>query len=170
MRKRRQSKPTEAHVSPLIRSYRERNKTVKKLGFTSYAAYLQSDLWAGIRIEILQQNSTCIRCGEPATQVHHAFYSLEVLNGTDRSKLYSICGDCHQKAEFDHLGRKTTVGRANRFLGIIKGRQGKWTGKPNTTPQQHRKSPANGTSATIGNEQGELLFDGKSSSRECQLA
>lgn len=119
------------HVRPLQRSYQQRKEALSDLGFKSYAAYLRSPLWASIKSRVLADNPYCIRCGSIATQVHHAVYSVMSLSGEKTDRLYSICGDCHEKAEKDQLGKKTTVGRANRFLGIID-REGKWTGRTNT--------------------------------------
>lgn len=105
-----------------------RKATLRSLGFASYQDYLASQLWAEIRRQVLADNTNCIRCRKPAEQVHHETYCLEVLAGRDRSKLHSICGNCHRKAEFDHRGRKTSLARANRFLGLaapLKGKRAK---------------------------------------------
>lgn len=37
-------------------SYVERDEVLKALGFSSYAAYLGSDLWAGIRARVLRRD------------------------------------------------------------------------------------------------------------------
>jgi hypothetical protein len=129
-RRKRKAPKRENIGRPLVRSYSPRKAALKELGFASYPAYLRSELWQSIRADILADNPDCIRCRGPANCVHHSNYNVAVLNGTDRRHLYSICDDCHKLAEFDQHGKKTTIGRANRFLGITD-RRGRWRNRPN---------------------------------------
>lgn len=113
---------------PLARSYKNRSESLKKIGFKSYSDYLKSDLWTSIRDQVLCESPSCIRCKKQADQVHHADYFVETLLGTNTSRLFPICGHCHELAEHDHRGRKTTLGRANRFLRLssLNGNAIKW--------------------------------------------
>ena len=80
--------------------YRERNRNIRAMGFKSYGHYLKSPLWFKIRDEVLRSKPDCVRCGKPATQVHHGKYRKKDLEGRDLNFLYSVCARCHHWAEF----------------------------------------------------------------------
>lgn len=97
---------------------RARQLILKKLGFWSYAAYLDSPLWQGIRLRILKRDKmTCVKCSGKAWIVHHRSYSEATLRGLDDGNLVATCLACHEEAERDEDGRKTTLKQANRVLG-----------------------------------------------------
>src|SRR5688572_32003249 len=74
-------------------NYLIRFLALKELGFSSYAEYLQSDLWATIRARVLDRdNHTCVFCSKPARQVHHRRYGVHILAGRDLMPLKSLCG------------------------------------------------------------------------------
>lgn len=83
-----------------MRVYRERNRNIRAMGFKDYAAYLQSDLWKGIRAQVLNERPFCEGCGKDATQVHHSAYRKKDLEGRDLRRLHSVCGGCHFRSEF----------------------------------------------------------------------
>ena len=93
----------EPRIQPEVRRmrvYRERNRILKAMGFPSYAAYLQSDLWKSIRRRVLESNPKCSACGRPATQAHHRSYRKPDLDGRDLSRIYAVCASCHRTSEF----------------------------------------------------------------------
>lgn len=100
-------------------SYSHRNQTLREMGYASYAEYLRSPLWKGIRRKALLWNGTqCRRCKAPATEIHHADYRRPTLQGTVMHALIPVCRDCHKQAEFDG-DRKTSHGEANAALGYV---------------------------------------------------
>lgn len=100
-------------------SYRHRDKTLREMGYASYAEYLCSPLWKGIRRKAFFWNGTkCRRCKSPATEIHHADYKRPTLQGTVMHALIPVCRDCHKQAEFEG-DRKTSHGEANAALGYV---------------------------------------------------
>jgi hypothetical protein len=87
------------------RHYEQRNNDCRAIGFASYAAYLKSALWEGIRAAQLAAFPRCCVCDRPATQVHHKKYTKKVLEGRDPRSLFSVCGGCHRRAEYGHRGK-----------------------------------------------------------------
>ncbi len=86
--------------------YAARNKLIRRLGFKSYDDYLNSILWKSIRAAKLEINPECYACGGKATQVHHGRYTLLNLTGGNLFYLVSVCGNCHEMAEFHRSGAK----------------------------------------------------------------
>jgi 5-methylcytosine-specific restriction endonuclease McrA len=87
--------------------YSDRSAALSSIGFASYKEYLNSALWARIRLEVLNQSTTCHACTNIPTQVHHTLYTADALLGKDLSKLYPVCSRCHFAAEFaDPKGKK----------------------------------------------------------------
>jgi hypothetical protein len=81
-------------------TYRDDNLLV--LGFTSYRAYLASELWASIRARVIRRDkSKCRRCGRNKSnlQVHHRAYDPATLRGDCLDALMAVCDRCHKKAE-----------------------------------------------------------------------
>jgi len=75
---------------------RERQDALSRLGFSSYKDYLKSETWKGIKERVLKRDlGKCRRCGDPATQVHHAAYDIATLHGECLLRLYSACSRCH---------------------------------------------------------------------------
>lgn len=92
--------------SQRVTTYKKRDDILNGMGYTSYAAYLESDLWRRIRSRVLLAGDECECCPEPATQLHHLSYDRPVLLGADVRSLVRICGDCHHRLEFDDKGGK----------------------------------------------------------------
>jgi len=88
-----------------MRVYRERNRVIRSMGFNDYAEYLLSDLWKGVRSQVLSERPFCEGCGKDATQVHHSAYRKKNLEGRDLRRLHSVCGGCHFSAEISQSGR-----------------------------------------------------------------
>lgn len=81
--------------------YQERDDNLRVLGFASYEAYLESNLWYQIRSTVLlSARRVCACCGGRATQVHHRAYSLAVLRGDVTCSLAPLCDQCHDAVEF----------------------------------------------------------------------
>jgi hypothetical protein len=84
----------------------DRDSILSRMGYSSYDAYRNSPLWRKIRKRILQRDGKlCIRCGDPATEVHHRNYMEPVLCGDDDVSLVSLCRGCHETVERDKEGR-----------------------------------------------------------------
>lgn len=97
--------------------YKRRDAVLKSLGFQSYQAYLQSDLWVGIRKRAMDAvNGKCRLCGKDGSQVHHTEYSLATLRGDTIKTMVVLCAGCHHFIEFHPDGRKTRRYIANRKL------------------------------------------------------
>lgn len=105
------------HRKATYSGYQVRAFALHQLGFGDYSEYLDSELWWGIRANVLDRDRrTCLACGKRATQVHHRAYSLKVLLGLDTGPLVSVCGLCHEWAERCPDGEKRSLERANRRL------------------------------------------------------
>ena len=79
----------------------ERAAALRRIGFSSYPAYIKSPLWSRIRDLVFSfLGFDCHFCAEPGAQVHHGLYSLEILAGLDLSALYVVCDTCHKRGSF----------------------------------------------------------------------
>lgn len=97
-----------------IRSYGQRNHTIRKLGYEDYTDYLKSPTWARLRKIALELFGTdCTYCGEKANAVHHAEYSKLTLKGEDLKHLIPVCNGCHRFGEYDDNGVKVHAAVAN---------------------------------------------------------
>ena len=91
--------PTEPAVPRQF--YVTRNAILASLGYPTYAEYLASDRWAGIRRSVLKRDGwLCRLCGGAAAEVHHASYSRAALLGRETTHLHSVCRECHEWVEF----------------------------------------------------------------------
>lgn len=79
--------------------YYERTAVLIKLGHQTYRSYLDSTLWKTIRAAVLRAYPACLRCGKPATQVHHGSYDEQTMRGLRVDTLITACGRCHREAE-----------------------------------------------------------------------
>ena len=93
-------------------------QTLAKLGFSSYRAYLRSDLWADIRRRVFAtKGRICVGCGGKANSVHHRSYDVGTMSGARLRSLDPICGACHAEIEFTNKGRKkNSLSQANKKL------------------------------------------------------
>mgnify|MGYP003945754463 CR=1 FL=1 len=115
MRKRKVKRRRVRTRSDVVVNYAERNEILAEIGFASYGAYLASDLWKSIRIEVFRlKGQRCSLCGNLAFQVHHTDYCMETLLGTDLSGLAPICEPCHDEVEVDEDGDKRTGAESQR--------------------------------------------------------
>lgn len=100
-----------------MEGYGERWRILLRLGFATYADYLQSDLWQDIRKRVLALRSDrrCDNCEkERAVQVHHRTYDEKTLRGLRLDRLVPLCRKCHEQIEFDAMGRKRTLAETAR--------------------------------------------------------
>lgn len=84
--------------------YRDRDETLRRLGFDSYRAYLRSPLWQSIKKRVFRNKpgNRCVRCGKTGArrlQIHHRSYDLRTLSGADLRSLSIVCRKCHCAAE-----------------------------------------------------------------------
>lgn len=81
------------HLSP----FALRRVVLKRIGFTTYAEYLKSDLWKSVRQRVLERDDhQCRYCGSEASQAHHRNYRSKTMTGELIVDILSICGDCHK--------------------------------------------------------------------------
>lgn len=105
-------------------SYETRNSILSDMGFGSYADYLNSDLWSGIRRLIwARRGSICVLCrSNNASELHHNSYNRDDLDGTVLFHIHPICNRCHKKIEFDSNGCKRSFQDVvAEFLRIVQG-------------------------------------------------
>jgi hypothetical protein len=118
---RRKKKPTVSPGETGRRQYTERNRVLKAMGFESYAVYLRSDLWLGIRSKVLIAQPDCFVCGKLASQVHHTAYRKKDLEGRDLRRLVALCRHCHRRIEFrDGDGKKLNVTQARAKMRLMR--------------------------------------------------
>jgi hypothetical protein len=98
-----------------FKEYRRRNDKLSQLGYAGYAEYLKGDDWKRVREDKLRRFPQCLLCERVANQVHHLDYSHEVLLGLRPQLLVTLCGDCHERIEFDG-GEKRSLPEANAEL------------------------------------------------------
>ena len=92
-------------------NYRERNRILNSMGFSSYAEYLKSDLWKSISKACKDRSPQCECCRHmKATEAHHRKYTLESLT-TCNHDLVSLCEQCHESIEFKKNGEKKFAGK-----------------------------------------------------------
>lgn len=59
--------------------------------------YLKSNAWKRKRYIVLKRdNWRCVRCGGPATQVHHKRYAPKNIGKEPMEWLESVCRSCHE--------------------------------------------------------------------------
>ncbi len=81
--------------------YRERDKALLLLKFSSYHEYLNSELWKSVRqLVLVTHGKNCVTCGKPYKQIHHKKYGVKELLGEDLTNLVPLCGRCHKKTHF----------------------------------------------------------------------
>jgi hypothetical protein len=98
------------------REYKQRGRLIRQLGLgQTYAEYLASPRWQGIRARVMQRDAgLCQVCGKAATQVHHQRYRRDNLLGLSLAHLIAICGDCHRIVEFSEQKRKRAPSEAEK--------------------------------------------------------
>lgn len=100
-------------------SYSDRKRVLAELGFDSYLAYLESDLWKQIRGRVLDYPRTLCRCRRVATQVHHARYDARTMRGDDLSALMPVCRDCHGRGSVTKGGVVRSAEDATKVIRKI---------------------------------------------------
>lgn len=97
--------------------YRNRDKTLREMGFQCYKDYLCSRLWRNIRAAVYKKKGRlCKACGRRATVLHHKSYKKDVLLGERLTPLVPLCEECHEGIEHTATGRKRNLYEANRAL------------------------------------------------------
>jgi hypothetical protein len=90
-------------------SYYKRNKNLRRIGFDSYQAYLQSNLWRTIKEQaLIKLGDKCVVCKKKADILHHTDYSIIVLLGKDISKLRPLCHGHYKNIK---LSKKVVIKR-----------------------------------------------------------
>lgn len=74
----------------------------------TYSNGVKNDWWS-IRKKVLERdNYKCVKCGQPAQEVHHLI-PLSKGGTTTLSNLISLCKDCHDRQHF-HLRNRGKYG------------------------------------------------------------
>jgi hypothetical protein len=89
---------------------------LKRLGFNSYAEYLEGDLWKGIRRKFLSEKPRCSICGKKSTHVRFTTFSEAIFSGKDTDTLFPLCGNCFYRVEFDRNGVRRRLIDANQYI------------------------------------------------------
>jgi len=98
-------------------TYQERNVNLATIGFSSYADYLNSDMWAGIkRRAYKRKGESCSLCKSLATEMHHNRYAVDDLIGSTLEHLHPLCSTCHESIEHDQAGHKVDLLTARRVF------------------------------------------------------
>lgn len=96
--------------------YASRKAYLQTLGFDTYAAYLASELWAGIRVRVFaEKGRLCLACGAKAYALHHLRYHITDLRGETLENIVPVCFDCHHACEFDGERKVSVVEAAERY-------------------------------------------------------
>lgn len=118
-------------------TYADRNQHLRGMGFATYADYLASPLWEGIRRRAYQYHGfKCKLCKKAkADSMHHISYSRVVLEGHDLSKLSPLCDPCHKMVEYNGDRKRTLVQAQTHYRrlkqqmsnksGVLKPKQGR---------------------------------------------
>lgn len=94
-------KPKAKVKRPAGTTYGARDRILRHLGFSSYSAYLKSDLWEKARSKTFTiKGRQCYLCPAKATQVHHMRYDIPTLLGKRVKHLMPVCAGCHRAIEF----------------------------------------------------------------------
>ncbi len=94
-------------------TYTARNALLPRLGFPTYADYLNSELWAEIRDAILDRDGRrCRLCNKQAHIVHHIDYAEQTMRGETLDALVSLCHSCHYDVEFTKDEKKRSLPQA----------------------------------------------------------
>ncbi len=135
----RKHKTKRTPVEDRIVGYRERNRNLHAMGYSSYAEYLQSDLWKGIRSRVLLPDTKCYICDRLATQLHHTAYRKCDLEGRDLRRLIPLCHPCHERIEFrDGDGEKLNIRQARIKMNQLRTLHRKQT-EDSSSPELHRE-------------------------------
>ena len=99
------------------RTYRSRDTLLRRMGYSSYPAYLRSPLWASIKARIPAPLCCIPRCGRPRVDLHHTTYEARVLAGdlpddALQAAIVPLCSRCHRLVEFAPTGSKHTMQEA----------------------------------------------------------
>jgi 5-methylcytosine-specific restriction endonuclease McrA len=121
----------------LDRSYSEtwqrRSKRLKELGYNSYAEFLESDYWAGVKAKARRRKHfrVCKMCGSTKNiNLHHRSYKQlgqvhELIN------IVALCQECHKSIHDVAAGSAVSVRIATRKIL-------KQVAKPNRLPRRPR--------------------------------
>lgn len=107
-------------------AYATRDEVLIRMGFGSYAEYLESPFWKAIRDAKLAVDPNCELCDVPATEVHHLSYRRGALSGKKRHALVSICRKCHHRVEIRPGGSKRNFEGVLKMTRKLLRRRGKW--------------------------------------------
>ena len=124
------------------RQYGQRNRLLKELGIgPTYADYLASSLWAGIRRRVMgRDKGQCQICAEKVSAVHHQRYRKDNLLGRTLAHMFAICEECHRLIEFDANGQKQSPMAASRLAFDLAKKYGKGLLKERQKPKKLTKA------------------------------
>lgn len=108
-------------ITAVYADYASRDATLLRLGFSSYEAYLQSDLWKRIRSSAyMVHGRVCMMCGDGAEVVHHINYTEAVLAGKgDLDQLVPLCNKCHTDVEMKGGVKRSFRSASKKFKQLM---------------------------------------------------
>lgn len=88
--------------------YGRRKKILKKLGFSAYREYLQSDLWQEINEKMFYYyGERCFCCKRRNhLAIHHEKYTEENMSSKSLEHLFLLCRKCHYITEFKGYNKR----------------------------------------------------------------
>ena len=114
--KKRKKAKGRIHYSP----FAWRRVVLSQMGYSSYAQYLKSDLWKGIRDRVLSRDrNACRYCSLSATQAHHRNYRTKTLNGANITYMLAICGACHKFISKTSSGKVASMEQMKRRTVVL---------------------------------------------------
>ncbi len=114
------------------------------MGYSSYAEYLNSDLWRSIRRRAFASKGTdCFLCKGKASEIHHTMYHRQVLEGKTLFPLIPLCRKCHVEVEFNEDGAKLRLRDAFTKFNKIRRKVYPIQPKDRRTKNQRRKANRN---------------------------
>lgn len=94
-------------------TYADRNRTIRMLGFATYADYLKSAMWRRIAAEAYSTHGrNCLLCRNASETLHHISYGMLVLMGLNLKPIVPLCNSCHYRVEFFRNGKKRKLVQA----------------------------------------------------------
>ena len=89
--------------------------------YITHSDYYKTRYWALVRQAVLARDSaTCFRCREPASYVHHLFYTFRGEDHLHPETLVSICRPCHQIVEYARLA-ESLLTKIHRRISLCRG-------------------------------------------------
>lgn len=80
--------------SVIINRGADRKESLIRLGFSSYAEYLDSPLWKAICDKVRDKQKDKCRCGRAIVEFRQYRHDVQTMNGNALRFVYGSCGEC----------------------------------------------------------------------------